>query len=611
MFEAYTRPVLKALIPYATALALSGILGILFAAFRWRYLRYIRRTIYSPLAAEPPAGAEAPAAFNGPPIAVAWTEAAEEAAQPDPPSLARARVETRMMRASFTAAGAIYLVAAAAVVFYGTRTAHFSIRAAVWLAYASTLAGLVLVLAFGGHGWKTWMAAGAAWCSAGVAILLAIGVKLPTALSLIVNGLSYVSLPLLVVTPLTLRLLRPLVVGFVPMVGLYIVCTVLFELILELLGLTFSGYTPVTIAGGLVTAAVGIGTAVWQIRRGLRRGFVLILAGMLAFGTFCISLLPNTDWNLLFATIGGTGFNGLLTIATWSLFLRFLKVKARGRVTDEMLHYSFCWLVLTALLPMMAQLEWKGVAPALLALALYVGALFLLLRRQQVGRVSRAAVRMLLLRVFDQEPVHNRLLDALDDSWRRIGRVDLIVGADLAVRSLSARALRGFLLGRGHGRVLATVQDADRRIAVLARRQAFDGRFPLNELPCSPSVWPHVVRALAAEADVVLMDFRGWRPSHCGATFELSIALDRVPLSRLVVLADKETDATLLAMAVADAWTHLQSTSVNAQLTRPSLHIIRCSGRHRIDADAIARAVFIAAESGAHTDSVASAIAAP
>jgi len=159
--------------------------------------------------------------------------------------------------------------------------------------------------------------------------------------------------------------------------------------------------------------------------------------------------------------------------------------------------------------------------------------------------------------------------------------------------------------------VLATVQDADRRIAVLARRQAFDGRFPLNELPCSPSVWPHVVRMLAAEADVVLMDFRGWRPSHCGATFELSIALDRVPLSRLVVLADKETDATLLAMAVADAWTHLQSTSVNAQLTRPSLHIIRCSGRHRIDADAIARAVFIAAESGAHTDSVASAIAAP
>jgi hypothetical protein len=600
--------VLQSLIPYATALALSVILGSLLVAFRWRYLRYIRHTIYSPHASEPLDGAEAPVAYNGPAISIAWTEAAVEAAQPDQVSLARALVETRIMYASFAAAGAIYVVAAAAVVFYGARTTHFGIRAAVWLGYASTLVGLVLVLAFGSHGWKTWMAAVTAWCGTGMAILVAIGVTPPRVLSLLGSSLSYVSLPLLVVTPLTLRLLRPLIVAFVPLVGLYIVCTVLLEFILELFGLTFSGhYTPVTVAGGLVTAVAGIGAAIWQLRRGLRRGFVLTLTGMLAVGVVGVSRLPNTDWNLLFATIGGIGFNGLLTLATWSLFMLFLKVKARGRVTDEILHYSFCWLVLTALLPMMAQLEWKGVAPAVLALALYVAALFLLLRWQQRQRVHRDAARMLLLRVFGQEPVRNRLLDALDDSWRRIGRVDLIVGADLAVRSLSTRALQGFLLGRGHGRVLATVEDADRRIAILPKRQAFDGRFPLNELPCSPTVWPHVVRMLAAHADVVLMDFRGWRPSHRGATFELSIALDRVQLSRLVVLADKETDATLLSKAVADAWTHLQSTSVNAQLPRPSLGIIRCSGRRRIDAGAIARAAFTAAESVSLTGAIAPA----
>jgi len=245
----------------------------------------------------------------------------------------------------------------------------------------------------------------------------------------------------------------------------------------------------------------------------------------------------------------------------------------------------------------MALQGWNGMAPAILTFATYAATLFLLLRRQQRRRVQRAAARMLLLRVFDQEPVRNRLLDTLDDSWRRIGRVDLIVGTDLAVRSLSTRALQGFLLGSGHGRVLASEQDADRRIAVLPRRQAFDGRFPLNELPCSPTVWPHVVRTLATDADVVLMDFRGWRPSHRGATFELSIALDRVHLSRLVVLADHKTDATLLSEVVSDAWTHLQATSVNAQLSLPSLGIIRCSGKARIDADAIDRAVFIAAES--------------
>jgi hypothetical protein len=245
----------------------------------------------------------------------------------------------------------------------------------------------------------------------------------------------------------------------------------------------------------------------------------------------------------------------------------------------------------------MALQGWNGMAPAILTFVVYVVALFVLLRRQQRQRVPRPAARMLLLRVFAQEPVRNRLLDALDDSWRRIGRVDLIVGADLAVRSLSARALQGFLLGRGHGRVLTTEQDADRRIAILPKRQAFDGRFPLNELTCSPAVWPHAVRTLATDADVVLMDFRGWRPSHRGATFELSIALDRVHLSRLVVLAGTDADTAVLSEAVTGAWSRLQSSSVNAQLVEPSLRIIRCSGRRRIDAGAIAHAVVIAAGS--------------
>jgi len=592
--------VLQSLIPYATALALSAILGLLLLAFRWRYLRYIRHTIYSPFGAEPLDETEVPAAFSGPPLTVAWIEAADQAAQPEPAAFTGARAETRTLRASFAAAGAIYTAAAAAVVFYGARTAHFSITAAVWLGYASTLVGLTLVLAFGGYAWKTWIAAVAAWCAGGFAILVALGVKPLAALSAVATSLNYTSIPLLMVAPLTLRMLRPLIIGFVPMVGLYIVCVLLIELMLQLAGLTFSGhYTATGVAGGSLTALIGIGVAVWQIRKGLSSGFVLTLAAMLASGLIGITWLSNSPWVFLWAGIGGIGFNGLLTLGTWALFTQFLKVKARGRVTDEMLHYSFCWLVLTTLLPLMALQGWNGMAPAMVTFAIYVAVLFLLLRQQQQRRVQRTAARMLLLRVFDQEPVRNQLLDALDDSWRRLGRVDLIVGADLAVRSLSTRALQGFLTGRGHGRVLATVQDADRRIAILPRRQAFDGRFPLNELPCSPAVWPHVVRALAAGADVVLMDFRGWRPSHRGATFELSIALDRVQLSRLVVLADKETDATQLPQAVKDAWARLQRTSVNAQLPQPSLGIIRCSGRRRIDADAIARAVFVAAASTA------------
>jgi len=95
-----------------------------------------------------------------------------------------------------------------------------------------------------------------------------------------------------------------------------------------------------------------------------QRFLVLMITGLIA-----ISRQPNTAWMLLWATIGGIGFNGLLTLATWALFTQFLKVKARGRVTDEMLHYSFCWLVLATLLPLMALQGWNGMAPAMMTFA--------------------------------------------------------------------------------------------------------------------------------------------------------------------------------------------------------------------------------------------------
>jgi hypothetical protein len=198
--------------------------------------------------------------------------------------------------------------------------------------------------------------------------------------------------------------------------------------------------------------------------------------------------------------------------------------------------------------------------------------------------------------VFEQ-PARNRLLDLLDDSWRRVGRLDLIVGADLGVRSLSARALEGFLLGRVRGRVLTTVRDADRRIADLPTRPSFDGRFPLNELLCAPDVWPHVVGTLATGADVVLMDFRGWQTSHRAVAFELSIVLERVRLSRIVLLTDRHTDAQALMSALERIWSQLSDASVNAQLPRPSIEVVRCAGLRAADAAAIAHRVFIAAES--------------
>ena len=47
----------------------------------------------------------------------------------------------------------------------------------------------------------------------------------------------------------------------------------------------------------------------------------------------------------------GIGTNGLVTVAIWWLFTRFVRFKANGHLPDEVLHYSFGWLALTVYLP--------------------------------------------------------------------------------------------------------------------------------------------------------------------------------------------------------------------------------------------------------------------
>jgi hypothetical protein len=319
----------------------------------------------------------------------------------------------------------------------------------------------------------------------------------------------------------------------------------------------------------------------------------LILAAMVALG------FPSGAYfgfNPVAGIVGGIGANGLLTLAVWRLFSGFLRWKAQGRLPDEILHFSLCWLVFTGFLPLLSRTGWSAAPFVVLSFGAYAGVLFLLLRHRQRWRAAQPPASMLLLRVFDRAPVRNRLLDVMDDSWRRVGRIDLIVGADLAVRSLSAMALEGFLLGRVHRHFLTTVEDAVERINTVPRNRAFDGRYPLNEFHCAPAVWPQVVLTLAADADVVLMDLRGWRASHRGATFELSLVMARVPLSRIVVLTERQTDEGVLTSAIEHAWSGLGDESVNARLPHPGVDVVRCSGRRRIDALAIANRVFEAVQ---------------
>ena len=68
--------------------------------------------------------------------------------------------------------------------------------------------------------------------------------------------------------------------------------------------------------------------------------------------------------------------------------------------------------------------------------------------------------------------------------------------------------------------------------------------------------------------------------------------MDRVPLSRIVLLADRQTDERGLTIAIEQTWAQLPGESVNARLPVPSVEVLRCSGQRQTDAAAIANRVF-------------------
>ncbi len=581
---------LERLVPYAVGFTLPLLLGLLYVAFRWRYLREVRRTTRSPIPGECPEGILRKGS-PGAAVTVRWIDAESEARKPPPRALVVARREAWTMRLVLVAAGTVYIVAAAAVVWGGQRTFGFDARAAWFLAYSSSLTGVFLIVAFTSGDWRSWAAAGTGWFG-GAFVLLVWPLHLTPSAAIrgIASSMDYAALPLIVVAPLALRIIRPLAVGFLPLVGLYFVCAAALSLLLEQFGISFAGrYTPELVVGGSLAALAGITIAIRQIRRQVRPTFVFSLAAMLIVG---LSWSFYSRASAIGGAVGAIGANGLLTLLTWQLFSRLLQIKARARITDEVLHFSLCWFVLTALLPAMANTGWTSVPLVAAVFVSSMATLFLLLRRQGRRLSQGPPARMLLLRVFAEEPLRNRLMDGLDDSWRRIGCVDLIVGTDLAIRSLSPIALEGFLLGRVHRQVLTTAGDAAQRIAVTPHERAVDGRYLLNEFHCSPDVWAQVVSMLARRADIVLIDLGGWNASHSGATFELSLVVDQVPLSRIVWLADRQTDEAGLTTAIEQTWTRLPDESVNARLPEPCIDVMRCSGQRRTDAAAISNRVF-------------------
>jgi hypothetical protein len=569
----------------------AGLLAA-YGLFRWRYVVAVRRAMYSPgvpLADYVPRGPLDPTPSA---LSLKWIQTAA-ASERAPEALAAAAEITRDFRSRYVAAGAVYLIVAAILTSQGWLT--LGPRAAISLAYANTLPSLFIMLAFYA-GWRAWALAAALWAAAYLILLVGpLSVPWKTAVSAVSGGVDFTSYAVLALAPLVLRRTRPLLVGFVPTITLFLAVVALFAVVVDALGLDLetlqSGLSVKTVALSLAALVCGLVLSVWQIRSGPSWSFVLALAV-----TIACSALAGFVWRTLLSAFAlSVALNAAFVLFVWYCFTWFLSLKARGWLPDEVLHFTFCWLALTALLPFYAQ-DTGSIRP-LLPLAAYSFTLFVLLARMRRAllREARPPRRMLLLRVFSRSTMRARLLDMLDDSWRRVGRIDLVVGVDLAVRTLSAAALENFLLGRVRRQFLHRGSHIDHRLARMPSDLALDGRYPLNELHCLPDVWQQVVTALADGADVVLMDLRGFQTTNRGVVYELSVIVSRVPLARIVILTDDESDDRTLTEELLRAWSRLPADSPNADVREPAIELLKCSGVRSADAARIVERVFTAA----------------
>jgi hypothetical protein len=223
--------------------------------------------------------------------------------------------------------------------------------------------------------------------------------------------------------------------------------------------------------------------------------------------------------------------------------------------------------------------QWWTPWAVLLAFALYLIVLHVLLRRIWAARVSPPGKRLLLLRVFGKADKRERLLDALDDTWRRVGRIDLIAGTDLATRTMGSVMLEAFLLRRTDDLFLKTNEDVDRRLEHLHSQLEADARYPVNGIYCYATAWQHAVARLAPKSEAVLMDLRGFTRKNQGCAFELTWVVQQIPLSRIILLIDATSDYQALEEVAQSAWAHLRSDSPNVGYVEPVLMTLKAPRR--------------------------------
>jgi hypothetical protein len=430
-------------------------------------------------------------------------------------ALSAAETTVRATRLVYAAAALVYstIATSAWVMAWTLKDPHFPADLALGVIYIMQCLPLFILLRFLRVSRPVLLAIWGGYVGFGLG-LVSLESSFSRALTIASTVSVFLLYPLIGLLLLLARSLRPWLSGLAAILVYELTAFVVFSL-LPLQQVDWRRPKPwVAALFGFIFLTAAIVFVGWVLRRRSWHRPAAGLALLAITGILAIRLLPDSEFGYVLIALPS---NVLQVFFVWLVFKMFVQLQQRRFLPAQVLHSHLCWGFLTFYYWLIASsmFGYRGWAPWAIvsAYAVYLALFHVLLHRICAARVSHPGKRLLLLRVFGTAEKHERLLDVLDDTWRCVGRIDLIAGTDLAVRTLGSRMLEAFLLRRVDDQFLRTNEEVDRRLEKLDSRLEGDARYPVNSVYCYTTAWRHAVQRLGPESDAVLMDLAALRAS--------------------------------------------------------------------------------------------------
>jgi hypothetical protein len=343
-------------------------------------------------------------------------------------------------------------------------------------------------------------------------------------------------------------------------------------------------------------------------RRRIRAVMAPALAGTLLFGfglfvfrrvvveAFNVAALKTLILDAAVLTSSQAAYYGVFMMlalpvgwVTWLAF-NWLASAYSGHTFSDIQLMVDCWVLIVAAQSTVTHLVTEygvaGVALGAAAFAAYRAGAAMTLRLLPLPPVRQGAHdvnRLLLLRVFGYQKRTETLFDHIAQRWRFRGPVQLIAGADLAMRTVDPGDILAFVSGHLRDQYVSSIDEVPARIAHLDLERDPDARFRINELYCLHDTWQQTILALLAVTDVIVMDVRGFTEERKGARFELQQIVTRIPSDRIVLISDQTTNEALLEQTLRAARTRARREGTVPQNGQLALVRVERNSRRELD----------------------------